>query len=142
MATIELTKDNLERTINDNAIVFIDFWAPWCAPCRTFAPVFEAASVKNTDAVFAKVNTEEQGELAGAFGIESIPTIMVFREQIGIFSQAGALPASALEDLITQVKALDMEEVRQKIAEHELEHGHECCGCGGDCHRLSRTDRD
>jgi thioredoxin 1 len=130
VATIELTKDNFEKIINDNAIVLVDFWASWCGPCRAFGPVFEAASAKHTDAVFGKVDTEAQQELAGAFGIQSIPTLMVFRDQIGIFSQAGALPAPALEDLISQVKALDMDEVRKKIAEHEAahEHGHDCCG--------------
>ncbi len=133
MATIELTQDNLEQVINENKLVFIDFWAPWCGPCRAFGPVYEAASEKHSDAVFGKVNTEEQGELAGMFGIQSIPTLMVFREQIGVFAQPGALPANVFDDLISQVKALDMDEVRKKIAEHEKAHAHgHCEGCGHD----------
>jgi thioredoxin 1 len=116
MATIELTQDNFEVTINGNDMVIVDFWAPWCAPCRSFAPTFEAASDQHADIVFAKVNTEEQQQLAAAFGIRSIPTLMVFREQIILYSEAGALPASALEHLISQVRALDMADVRRELA--------------------------
>ena len=116
MATLELNADNFQQTINDNANVIVDFWAPWCAPCRAFAPTFEAASEKQPGIVFAKVNTEEQQEIAGAFNIRSIPTLMVFRDQIIIYSEAGSLPASAFEQLITQAMALDMDAVRAEIA--------------------------
>jgi thioredoxin len=116
MATIELTPDNFKQTIDSGDIVIVDFWAPWCAPCRSFAPTFEAASEKNADVVFAKVNTEEQQELAGAFNIRSIPTLMVFREKIIIYAEAGALPASAFDQLIEQVRALDMDQVRAEVA--------------------------
>ena len=116
MATIELTKDNFEKTVNDHPMVVIDFWAPWCGPCRGFAPVFEKTSESHPDVVFAKVNTDEQQELAGAFGIRSIPTLMVFREKVILFQQAGALPGGALEQVISQAKALDMAKVHQEIA--------------------------
>lgn len=116
MATLELNAENFQQTINDNANLIIDFWAPWCAPCRGFAPTFEAASEKRTDIVFAKVNTEEQQEIAAAFNIRSIPTLMMFRDQIIIYSEAGALPASAFEQLIEQAMALDMDTVRAEIA--------------------------
>ena len=116
MATIELTKDNFEQTISGNPIVILDFWAPWCGPCRGFAPVFEKASEAHPDVVFAKVNSDEQQELAGAFNIRSIPTLMVFREKVILFQQAGALPGTALEQVITQAKALDMAKVHQEIA--------------------------
>ncbi|WP_310448933.1 thioredoxin [Sulfuritalea sp.] len=116
MATLELNKDNFQQVINDNANVIIDFWAPWCAPCRGFAPTFEATSEKQPGIVFAKVNTEEQQEIAGAFNIRSIPTLMFFRDQIIIYSEAGALPASAFEQLIEQAMALDMDTVRAEIA--------------------------
>ncbi len=116
MATLELTSENFKQTISDNATVIIDFWATWCAPCRSFAPTFEAASEKHPDVVFAKVNTEEQQELAGAFNIRSIPTLMVFRDQIILYAEAGALPPAAFDQLVDQVKALDMDEVRAEIA--------------------------
>ncbi len=119
MATVELTQSNFNDVIANNDIVIIDFWASWCGPCKRFAPTFEEASEANEDIVFAKVNTEEQRELAGYFQIRSIPTLIVFREQIGIFQQAGALPPHAFTDLITQVRGVDMDDVRKKIAEQE-----------------------
>ncbi len=116
MATVDLTKDNFEQTVKENAMVIVDFWAPWCGPCRGFAPVYEKASEQHLDVVFAKVNTDAEQELAGGFGIRSIPTLMVFRENVILFQQAGALPANALEQVITQAKALDMAKVHQEIA--------------------------
>ena len=119
MATVELTKDNFESTVNGSPIVIVDFWAPWCGPCRGFAPVYEKASETHTDVVFAKVNTDEEQELAGAFSIRSIPTLMVFRDKVILFQQAGALPGNALEQVITQAKALDMEKVRAELKSQE-----------------------
>ncbi len=118
MPTLELTRENFERTVAENPIVIVDFWAPWCGPCRGFAPVFERASETHTDVVFGKVNTDEQQELAAAFDIRSIPTLMLFREQVILFQQAGALPAQALEQLLARAKALDMEKVHAEIAAH------------------------
>jgi thioredoxin len=119
MATVELTKENFKQTISDNDIVIVDFWASWCAPCRSFAPTFEAASDKHADVCFAKVNTEEQQELASAFNVRSIPTLMVFREQVILYAEAGALPAAALDQIVEQVRGLDMETVRKEIAAQE-----------------------
>ena len=116
MATVELTKDNFEQTVNGNPIVIVDFWAPWCGPCRGFAPVFEKASESHPDVVFAKVNSDEQQELAGAFNIRSIPTLMVFRENVILFQQAGALPGQALEQVLTQAKSIDIAKVHEEIA--------------------------
>jgi len=115
MATVELTKDNFEQVITESPMVIVDFWAPWCGPCRGFAPLYEKASEAHADVVFAKVNTDEQQELAGAFGIRSIPTLMLFRDKVILFQQAGALPGSALEQVITQAKAIDMAKVHAEV---------------------------
>jgi thioredoxin 1 len=116
VSTIELTADTLTSTIEDNDIVVVDWWASWCGPCRAFAPVYDEAAAAHPDLVFAKVNTETNPELAQAAGIMSIPTLMVFREKVLVFSQPGALPAAALSDLIAQVQSLDMDEVHATIA--------------------------
>ncbi len=121
MAVVELTKDNFEEVVTGNDLVVIDFWAPWCGPCKGFAPVFETVSDKHPDAVFGKVNTDDEQELAGHFGIRSIPTLMVFREKVMLFSQPGALPAAGLESVVAQAKALDMEQVHKEVAEQAAE---------------------
>ena len=121
MATVALTLDNFEQTILEGGTVFVDFWAAWCGPCLQFAPNYEAASEANTDLVFAKVDTEDQQQLAAAMNITSIPTIMAFKEGIGVFAQAGALPRPMLDDLVSQVRALDMDRVRADLARQEAE---------------------
>ncbi|GAB3657393.1 thioredoxin family protein [Glycomyces tarimensis] len=119
MATVALTKDTFEETVTDNDIVLVDWWADWCGPCKQFAPTYDASSEKHEDVLFAKIDTEEQQELAAAAGIQSIPTLMAFRDGILLFNQPGALPGEALEEVIRQVKALDMDEVREQIAKEE-----------------------
>lgn len=119
MATVELTRTTFENTVLEGDIVLVDFWAAWCGPCQAFGPVFEAASEKHPDITFAKVDTDAEQALSAALNIRSIPTLMAFRDGIGVFSQAGALPGHVLEDLIGQIRALDMDEVREKIAAAE-----------------------
>jgi len=119
MSTVTLTKDNFEQVVTGAGTVIVDFWAPWCGPCRSFAPTFEAASEKYPGVVFAKVNTEDEPELAGSFNIRSIPTLMVFREKVILFSQPGALPASSLDTVIQKSQEIDMAEVHRQIAEEE-----------------------
>ena len=116
MATVKIDMKQLEDTLKTNDVVLIDFWADWCGPCKMFGPVFEEASENHPDVVFAKCNTEEDQELAAAFNVRSIPTLAVFRENILLYNQAGAVPAASLDDLIKQVKNLDMDEIRAKIA--------------------------
>ncbi|HED13580.1 MAG TPA: thioredoxin [Gammaproteobacteria bacterium] len=122
MSTRELTADNFDSTIENNKLVLIDFWASWCGPCRSFAPIFSAAAEKNPGIVFAKVDTEAQQQLAAQFQIRSIPTLAIFKEQVMIFSQPGALPASALDQLIEQAQSLDMDEVRKDLEEKQRSH--------------------
>lgn len=115
MATLEITKDNFKETVGKSGIVVLDWWATWCGPCRAFAPVFESTSNKHADIVFGKIDTDAQPELSGAFEIRSIPTLMVFRDGILLFDQPGAMPAAALEDLLRQVRALNMDDVRREV---------------------------
>jgi thioredoxin 1 len=124
MATVALTKDNFEETVTGNGIVLVDWWADWCGPCKMFAPTFEASSEKHPDVVFGKIDTEDQPELSGEAGIQSIPTLMAFRDGILLYSQPGALPPAALEEIIEKVKELDMDAVRAEVEKEEAE-GHD-----------------
>mgnify|MGYP000843549952 CR=1 FL=1 len=119
MSVESLTTDRFDATVGDHDIVVVDFWAPWCGPCKGFAPVFEAVAAENPDVKFVKVNTDEEGALAGHFGIRSIPTLMIFRERVIVFSQPGALPKGAVDDVLRQVRGLDMAEVRRGAHPHE-----------------------
>ena len=119
MATIDLTSDAFEETVLSDGIVLVDFWAEWCGPCKSFAPVFEAASEQHPDISFTKIDTEAEQQIAGALEIRSIPTLMIFRDGVQLFSQPGALPAHALEDIVERVKALNMDEVRAEIAKEQ-----------------------
>ncbi len=119
MATVNLTTETFEETVKKDGIVLVDFWAEWCGPCKRFAPIFEASSEQHANIVHAKVDTEDQGQLGAMFGVTAIPTLMAFRDGVMVFNQAGALPAPALQQVVDAVEALDMDDVRRQIAEHE-----------------------
>ena len=132
MATVALTAENFSQYVEKNGVLVIDWWAPWCGPCRTFGPIYDTASEKHTDVTFGKINTEEQPDLAGTFQIQAIPTLMVFRDQVLVFAQPGLVPAAALDDLISQVQGLDMDDVRKRIAAQETQEDLEQTGHGSE----------
>ncbi len=125
MATVEINADTFEKTITENDMVLVDFWADWCNPCKTFGPVYDKSSEQHSDVVYAKLDTDANQELAGALGIQGIPTLMAFREGVLVFNQAGALPAKSLEEVVTAVKGLDMEEVHAQVEKMKAEQGAE-----------------
>lgn len=127
MSTIQITAKNFDEHASKPGILVVDFWAPWCAPCRTFAPVFEAAASRHPDAAFGKVNTDEEQELGAGFGIQSIPTLMIFRDNILLFEQAGVMGPKDIDAIIGKVRELDMDDVRKQIAQHDLDHANGTC---------------
>jgi thioredoxin 1 len=130
MATVQITAKNFDETLKKGGIVLLDWWAPWCGPCRAFGPVYEKVAAKHPDIVFGKVNTEEETELANQFGIRSIPTLMIFREETELFSQPGMVPEQALEDLVDQARKVDMDDVKRELAEEEAKCAGGCSCCG------------
>jgi len=136
MSTIQITVKNFEEHVSKPGILVLDFWAAWCGPCRTFSPVFEAAAKKHDTIVFGKVNTDEEQELAAGFRIQSIPTLMIFRDNVLLFEQPGVMPPAALDEVLEKVRSLDMDKVRKEIAEHEHDHDHDhgCCDHDHDDH--------
>ena len=132
MSTIQITAANFEEYVSKPGILVLDFWAAWCGPCRAFAPIFEGAANKHSDAVFGKVNTDEEQELAAGFQIQSIPTLMIFRDNVLLFAEPGMLPAGELDKILEKVRALDMDDVRKQIAAHAHDHDHDHAGCNHD----------